>query len=94
MLLFLTELYTQLLLTMGDDEFFSSPSTSVPGNPLTLDELISFSRQMLNIAFPLYWRDDHTGAMDGVVSIGGLEFKWERVRENVTKCLVAIHARE
>lgn len=27
-------------------------------NPLTLDELVVFSRKLLNIAFVLYWRKD------------------------------------
>lgn len=88
---------------MGDDEFFSSPSptsasSNAPRNPLTLDELVVFSRKLLNIAFVLYWREDQTGVLQGAVpgfegtGTGGL--KWERVREKVTRCLVAIHARE
>ncbi|TFY62017.1 hypothetical protein EVJ58_g4134, partial [Rhodofomes roseus] len=43
----------------GRDEFFSvagQPATH--RNPLSVDELRTFSRQMLNIAFTLYWRDD------------------------------------
>jgi ubiquitin-protein ligase E3 C len=54
--LFLTDLYTQSLLTMGDDEFFGSTNNSSQRNPLTLDELTSFSRQLLNIALMLYIR--------------------------------------
>lgn len=87
---------------MGDDEFFSSASAAanVPRNPLTLDELVVFSRKLLNIAFTLYWREDQTGVLQGAVpgfdgtggAAGGL--KWEGVREKVTRCLVAIHARE
>jgi len=55
---------------MGDDEFFSSASsassaTPAPRNPLTLDELTSFSRQLLNIAFTLYWREDQTNVQEG-----------------------------
>lgn len=101
-LLFLTDLYYQALLTMGDDEFFSSASAAanVPRNPLTLDELVVFSRKLLNIAFTLYWREDQIGVLQGAVpgfegaagAAGGL--KWEGVREKVTRCLVAIHARE
>ncbi|EIM79363.1 HECT-domain-containing protein [Stereum hirsutum FP-91666 SS1] len=101
-LLFLTDLYYQALLTMGDDEFFSSASAAanVPRNPLTLDELVVFSRKLLNIAFTLYWREDQIGVLQGAVpgfegaggAAGGL--KWEGVREKVTRCLVAIHARD
>jgi hypothetical protein len=41
-------------MTMGDDEFFGSTAAR---NPLTLDELVSFGIQLLNIAFTLYWPD-------------------------------------
>ncbi|KII83229.1 hypothetical protein PLICRDRAFT_180633 [Plicaturopsis crispa FD-325 SS-3] len=95
-LLFLADLYTQSLLTMGDDEFFApaSNATSAPRNPLTLDELTSFSRQLLNIAFVLYWREDQAGIAEGTVPglNGGL--RWEGAREKVTRCLQAIHARD
>ncbi|KAF5367884.1 hypothetical protein D9615_010487 [Tricholomella constricta] len=61
-------------------------------NPLTLDELAEWSRQLLNIAFALYWRED-AEAMRGLVD-GGVRCTWEGVREKVTKCLVGIHARD
>jgi ubiquitin-protein ligase E3 C len=96
--LFLTELYTHALLTMGDDEFFSSAPGSTRshhagvGNSLTLDELTSFSRQLLNVAFPLYWHEDQANLKDAIVP--GVRMKWEGVRDRVTRCLQAIHARE
>jgi ubiquitin-protein ligase E3 C len=85
---------------MGDDEFFSSAAgpargsggASVSGNPLSIDELISFSRQLLNIAFPLYWHEDQTNIKE--TDVPGLGIKWEGVRDRVTRCLQAIHARE
>lgn len=79
---------------MGDDEFFSSsnPNSTALRNPLTLDELTSFSRKLLNIAFTLYWREDQTNIQEGRVP--GVNLKWEGVREKVTKCLQAIHVRE
>ncbi|THH16719.1 hypothetical protein EW146_g3984 [Bondarzewia mesenterica] len=93
-LVFLTDLYTQSLLTMGDDEFFSSvtAASTAARNPLTLDELTSFSRQLLNIAFILYWREDQTNVQQG--GVPGIKLNWEGVREKVTKCLQAIHARD
>ncbi|KAI9509462.1 HECT-domain-containing protein [Russula earlei] len=95
-LLFLTDLYTHSLLTMGDDEFFSglaSPArANAPRNPLTLDEIISLSRKLLNIAFTLFWREGQIGAQDGYVT--GLNVKWETVRRKVTRFLQAIHARD
>ncbi|KZT63967.1 hypothetical protein DAEQUDRAFT_679458 [Daedalea quercina L-15889] len=94
-LLFLVDLYTQALLTMGDDEFFNSSGPTVHRNPLTLDELTSFSRQMLNIAFTLYWRDDLRGGSASGDSVPGVaSLKWEGVRDKLTRCLQAIHTRE
>lgn len=80
-------------------------ATQAQRNPLTLDELRAFSRQLLNIAFALYWREDGVdvnggvGVMGRFVSAGNegwsvLRCTWEGVREKVTRCLVGIHARE
>jgi ubiquitin-protein ligase E3 C len=85
---------------MGDDEFFSlsnslastNASTIAPRNSLSFDELTSFSRKLLNIAFTLYWREDQTNVQEG--GVPGISLKWEGVREKLTKCLRAIHARE
>lgn len=99
-LLFLVDLYNQALLTMGDEEFFSTSanastsSTNIASrNPLTTDELTSFSRQLLNITFLLYWREDQTNVQDGSIP-GMVNLKWEVARERITKLLQAIHARE
>ncbi|KAI0061554.1 HECT-domain-containing protein [Artomyces pyxidatus] len=95
-LLFLADLYSQSLLTMGDDEFFSSISqaaaSNAPRNPLTIDELIVFSRQLLNVAFTLYWREEEIGVERGTVP--GMLLSWEGARAKVTRCLQAIHARD
>lgn len=81
---------------MGDDEFFSSLSaptrTDAPRNPLTLDEITSFSRKLLNIAFTLFWREDQIVAQDGCVP--GLSIKWDSVRRKLTRFLQAVHTRE
>ena len=79
-------------------------TTQAHRNPLTLDELRAFSRQLLNIAFMLYWREDGgdvgMGIMAKLVGAGNggagtmVRCTWEGVREKVTRCLVAIHARE
>lgn len=71
---------------MGDDEFFSSSSMF-----LTLNDLIPFSRALFNIAFTLYWREDQSTLESHVP---GLNLRWISVREKITRCLVAIHARE
>ena len=92
-LLLLADLYTQALLTMGDDEFFANGATpNVPRNPLTLDEITAFSRRLLNIAFALYWREDPASAQEDVPGLG--QVKWESVREKATRCLQALHARQ
>ncbi|GJE97910.1 HECT-domain-containing protein [Phanerochaete sordida] len=105
-LLFLVDLYNQALLTMGDDEFFSSSptvlssaalaansatTTTTARNPLTLDEITSFSRQLLNIVFLLYWREDQN--VDTTVP-GIPNLTLENARERMTKLLQAIHARD
>ena len=93
---------------MGDDEFFlSSPATlssaaltsasvsttvTVARNPLTLDEITAFSRQLLGIVFHLYWRVEDPAA-EGVVP-GVPNLRLEAARERTTKLLQAIHARE
>ena len=75
---------------MGDDEFFGNTTAR---NPLILDELVSFGRQLLNIAFTLYWRGDQTSLQEMNVS-SEVRCTWEDVRDKATKCLLDIHARE
>ncbi|KAJ7168585.1 HECT-domain-containing protein [Mycena filopes] len=100
-LLFLADLYTHALLTMGDDEFFGtsahSQAASAPRNPMTLDDLVVFSRLLLDVAFGLYQGPldaDGDVNMAGATGPRGVRYSWEEVREKVTKCLVAIHARD
>ncbi|KAF8805019.1 HECT-domain-containing protein [Phlegmacium glaucopus] len=94
LVLFLCDLYSQALLTMGDDEFFgSSPGTGGARNPLSPDELVAFGRQLLNIAFTLFWRDDQSLLQETNVS-SQIRCTWEDVRDKVTKCLLGIHARD
>ncbi|KAF8655373.1 hypothetical protein AX16_003070 [Volvariella volvacea WC 439] len=103
-LLLLCDLYTQMLLTMDDGEFFSRGGMGVTTrNPLSLDELTVFSRRLLNIAFALYWREDQISLQEGGPGIGKggtgtnasvVKCSWESVRDRVTKCLLGIHARD
>ncbi|KAJ7649720.1 HECT-domain-containing protein [Roridomyces roridus] len=98
-LLFLADLYAHVLLTMGDDEFFGTSQQHVAArNPMSLDELVVFSRLLLDIAFGLYQgsqdADGADASMSGTAGPKGMRFTWEEVREKVTKCLVAIHARD
>lgn len=71
-------------------------SVQVARNPLSLDELVGWSRQLMNVAFALYWREDRETLAKtvGLEGRGNLRCTWEGVRERVTKCLAGIHARE
>lgn len=91
-LLLFIDLYTQALLTMGDDEFFETGVANAPRNPLSLGEVISLSRRLLNIAFVLHWRDDQTNPTQEQFMSGSLN--WNGIRDKATRCLQAIHARE
>lgn len=97
-LLFLVDLYSQALLTMGDDEFFGSTTIGTTGkvqrNPLNLDELVAFSKQLLNIAFTLYWRDDSNSTVWETHVSNDVRFTLDGIREKVTRCILGIHARE
>ncbi|KAJ6620089.1 HECT-domain-containing protein [Mycena sp. CBHHK59/15] len=102
-LLFLADLYTHALLTMGDDEFFGTSaqvggSSSAPRNPMNLDELTVFSRLLLDVAFGLYQGPQDVDGGDTIMSGNtgpkGVRYTWEEMREKATKCLVAIHARD
>ncbi|KAJ7089078.1 HECT-domain-containing protein [Mycena epipterygia] len=97
------DLYTQALATMGDDEFFSvtQPSTmsSASRNPLSVDELIIFSRQLLKVVWTLYFslNPENSGNQKG----GGSAVRrksgkqdWIQVRDKSVKCLLAIHTRD
>lgn len=100
-MVFLSEVYTQALVTMGDDEFFSAHSSSSSNktssaarNPLTLDDLSSFSRKLLNIAFSLYSREGSQEEKPMGMGVEMGRWTWEGVRESVGRCLIGIHARE
>ncbi|KZV93827.1 HECT-domain-containing protein [Exidia glandulosa HHB12029] len=91
--LFLLQIYAQMLLTMGDEEFFVTLATpNAPRNPLTLDEVSALTKKALNVAFVLYWHEDQAGVKDGLVP--GLSMRWEGVRADATHFLQSIHARD
>jgi ubiquitin-protein ligase E3 C len=94
-LLMLCEMYSQVLDTMDDDEFFRTAGTTngqdSGRNPLTTDELIEFTRQLLNIAFALFMRGDGETASTPSPQ---LRVGWEGMRDEITRCLRSIYARE
>ncbi|KAJ3917427.1 HECT-domain-containing protein [Lentinula edodes] len=106
-LLLLADLYSHGLITMGDDEFFSSDSTVIgtrPSaahrNPLTLDEISTFTRQLLNIAWSLwmYGGDLEIEPLPSILTSAvpnpRVRLTWLEIRGKVTKCLLAINARD
>lgn len=56
---------------------------------MTIDEVVSFSRQLTTIAFTLYWNE---ATINGAESSTTLS--WDAIRDKLTKLLNAIHARE
>lgn len=88
----------------SDGYVLGSSSTSTYGvmagqmstqrNPLTIDEVITFSRQLMNIAFTLYMNEGLVNSSNMGELAPGTGLAWESVREKVTKLLQAIHARE
>ncbi|KAJ3735038.1 HECT-domain-containing protein [Lentinula guzmanii] len=104
-LLLLADLYSHGLMTMGDDEFFSSTtmeagSSAAHRNPLTLDEISTFTRQLLNIAWVLWMyvvelgNEPSSSSFAPTVPIPRVRLSWLEIREKVTKCLLAINARD
>ncbi|OBZ83104.1 hypothetical protein A0J61_08847 [Choanephora cucurbitarum] len=81
----LCEVYARLLLTMGDDEFFSE------GNALRVDQIVTLSRQLKNIAFVMFWR---AGSMDLTQAIGMTGIQLSQLRSSVTHLLQQIHMRD
>ncbi|KAE9406832.1 HECT-domain-containing protein [Gymnopus androsaceus JB14] len=103
-LLLLADLYSQGLMTMGDDEFFSNlagtASSISQKNPLSLDEIAAFTRQLLNIAWVLWMHgsdlgiDSGSSILSSVVPVPHVGLTWLEIRGKVTKCLLAINARD
>ncbi|KAJ3886169.1 HECT-domain-containing protein [Lentinula edodes] len=106
-LLLLADLYSHGLITMGDDEFFSSDPTVIgtrPSaahrNPLTLDEISTFTRQLMNIAWSLWMYggdleiEPLPSILTSVVPNPRARLTWLEIRGKVTKCLLAINARD
>ncbi|KAJ7455748.1 HECT-domain-containing protein [Mycena latifolia] len=109
----LLDLYTQALTTMGDDEFFAgtgaasarsaeAEASSAMPNPLSIEELIAFSGQLLRVVWTLYFSPDAEaggpGEGGGVPprrqERGAPQDSWLPIRDKAVKCLLAIHARD
>ena len=74
---------------MGDDEFFGSGAgAGKDRNPLSLDELRVFSKQLMSAVFDLYWRPPSDTLKTG------MQYTWLQIRDAITKCLIGIHSRD
>lgn len=88
-LFLLCEVYTRLLLTIGDEEFLEK--STVHSNPLRLKQVIELSTQLKNISFVLFWR---ANSMDFTQPIGLTGIQLSQLRTSVTHLLQQIHMRE
>ncbi|CDS05598.1 hypothetical protein LRAMOSA08126 [Lichtheimia ramosa] len=84
----LCEMYTKLLLTIGDDEFFDD---NAPSSHLKLDQIVALSRQLKNISFVLFWR---AGSVDVEKTLGLSGIRISQLRSTVTQLLRQIHTRD
>jgi len=93
LLILSVQMYSRVLVTLGDDEFFPSTGngTKAGRNPLMLEEIASLSGLLRNIVFALYWSSD---AIEGLVVPGIATMEAEELRTIVRAFLVAIHERE
>ncbi|RUS24864.1 hypothetical protein BC938DRAFT_472980 [Jimgerdemannia flammicorona] len=87
-LVLLCEVFTRLLVTMGDDEFYGQRHGK---NPLRLEEIIEMSGVLRDIAFMLHWNDASL-KMESVLQ--GTCIKVTHLRTVVTKLTQHIHARD
>ncbi|KAJ7440766.1 HECT-domain-containing protein [Mycena galericulata] len=99
--LLLLDLYTQALVTMGDDEFFSTTEScavsSASLNPLTIPDVILFSRQLLRVVWKLYFSLTSEAENNGGHRTLGAQSGRRNlihIRDKALKCLLAIHVRD
>lgn len=90
MLIVLCMLYSRCLLTLSDDEFYPAlGSSGTARNPLTLDELVTLSGLLRNVAFAMYW-DDSSNA----VRVPGTRLSLLELRDAVTRLLQQLYTRD
>ncbi|KAI8913516.1 HECT-domain-containing protein [Gorgonomyces haynaldii] len=75
------ELYSMLLFTCGDDEFFSEKI-------LSIDQVIKLSKFLKDLGYHLLWRED----LNGKVITGRLTT--DLIKDGLTRLLKQIHSRD
>lgn len=83
MLVILCELYSRCLVTLGDDEFYPDGSR----NPLSIDEVVSLSALLRNLAFALHWH-----SVEG--RLPGTKLEFAALRDLSTRLLQQLHIRD
>ncbi|KAF8937444.1 hypothetical protein BGZ58_002708 [Dissophora ornata] len=87
LLAFVSELYCQVLVTMGDDEFHDEAK-----NPIGLPSVITLASVVRDVAFLLWWNDN---ALNMESNLGGSKnLKVGYLRDIVTKLTRQLHARD
>ncbi|TPX33541.1 hypothetical protein SeMB42_g07460 [Synchytrium endobioticum] len=84
-LAFVCELYSRMLLTMGDDEFFGEKT------PLKLSAVVSLSRILKTVTFGLYWNDPGSSTL---IPVAGTTLVMQQLRSLFTQLLFSIHSRD
>ncbi|WFD34053.1 HECT-type E3 ubiquitin transferase [Malassezia cuniculi] len=79
----LCELYSRCLVTLGDDEFYPENMR----NPLTIDEVVSFSALLRNLGFALYWH-----SVEG--RLPGTRLEFSAMRLLTTRLLQQLYIRD
>ncbi|KAG2200529.1 hypothetical protein INT47_012315 [Mucor saturninus] len=90
-LFLLCEVYTRLLLTLGDEEFLEKNPSTVHSNPLGLAQVMELGTQLKNISFVMFWR---ANSMDLTQPIGFTGIQLTQLRTSVTHLLQQIHMRD
>ncbi|KAF9549865.1 hypothetical protein EC957_002436 [Mortierella hygrophila] len=87
LLAFIAELYCQILVTMGDDEFYDETR-----NPIGLQSVVTLASVVRDVAFLLWWNDN---ALNMESNVGGsMDLKVGYLRDIVTKLTRQLHARD
>ncbi|KAF9125060.1 hypothetical protein BGW39_007686 [Mortierella sp. 14UC] len=87
LLAFVAELYCQILVTMGDDEFYDDKK-----NPIGLQSVITLASVVRDVAFLLWWNDNSLNMESNVG--GSMNLKVGYLRDIVTKLTRQLHARD
>ncbi|KAK3848260.1 MAG: hypothetical protein J3R72DRAFT_518935 [Linnemannia gamsii] len=87
LLAFVAELYCQILVTMGDDEFYDEKK-----NPIGLRSVVTLASVVRDVAFLLWWNDNSLNMESNVG--GSMNLKVGYLRDIVTKLTRQLHARD